>query len=413
MIYRPPVLPWTLHFIARLIYFYGSDTNVRSSTKYHPIILSILWAVVHVLLFRHYGVRNLIDSKHYLEIADHFLTYGKLEYTEHFFYVIPISLMAFFRWVFPDQIMQFLIFQSFLSGIAMIALYKASSKTFDNPMAGFFSCIIFLFWWDYIHWNTAVMTESLACSFTLFVIYKLTEYKNSRTDNVWIIFLLIIAVGIRPTGVITIVGILSFLVSYHWDTLSAKPRWKFFLTGGFIFLLYFSAYAMAQLWDFTEQFAKGNIITYADSAEGTPFFQKNLRINNDNLVFPDPGESELNRLILFAVYNPVYFLNLAVWKVWYLLSGMRPYYSLLHNACTLIWTGCIYALCFIGWKRTSYNPVKYFALAVVVANCALIAISSADWDNRFYIPMEPGLVLLAGGGAAVIWQSLKIKLQNA
>lgn len=44
---------------------------------------------------------------------------------------------------------------------------------------------------------------------------------------------------------------------------------------------------------------------------------------------------------------------------------------------------------------------------MIIVNCGLIAISTVDWDNRFYIPMEPGLVLLAGGGINYFLMKMK------
>ena len=35
----------------------------------------------------------------------------------------------------------------------------------------------------------------------------------------------------------------------------------------------------------------------------------------------------------------------------------------------------------------------------MLVNCGVVVISGVDWDNRFYIPMESGIVVLAGFGA--------------
>jgi hypothetical protein len=45
---------------------------------------------------------------------------------------------------------------------------------------------------------------------------------------------------------------------------------------------------------------------------------------------------------------------------------------------------------------------RVLSLVVMLANCALVGIATIDWDNRFYVPMPPGIVFLAGGGAAYL-----------
>ncbi|WP_258099783.1 hypothetical protein [Marinoscillum pacificum] len=45
-----------------------------------------------------------------------------------------------------------------------------------------------------------------------------------------------------------------------------------------------------------------------------------------------------------------------------------------------------------------------FALTIVLNNCGVVIISGVDWDNRFYIPMESGIVVLSGYGADKVIQ---------
>ena len=40
-----------------------------------------------------------------------------------------------------------------------------------------------------------------------------------------------------------------------------------------------------------------------------------------------------------------------------------------------------------------------FAMPLVLVNYSVVVTSGVDWDNRFYIPMESGIVVLAGFGA--------------
>ena len=116
------------------------------------------------------------------------------------------------------------------------------------------------------------------------------------------------------------------------------------------------------------------------------------------------------KIVYFIVDNPVHFVKAACLKVYYLVTGIRPYYSTLHNAYILCWMVLVYIFYHIGWRNATKSSVRFFTVVVVILNCCLIGISTVDWDNRFYIPMEPGIVLLAGGGAAHIVGLLKSRI---
>jgi hypothetical protein len=65
---------------------------------------------------------------------------------------------------------------------------------------------------------------------------------------------------------------------------------------------------------------------------------------------------------------------------------------------------------YVGFKNLQATPIKFFVLTLIIVNCGLIAISTVDWDNRFYIPMAPGIVLFAGGGLVKGVKALRVKL---
>jgi hypothetical protein len=62
----------------------------------------------------------------------------------------------------------------------------------------------------------------------------------------------------------------------------------------------------------------------------------------------------------------------------------------------------IYLSFFLGARKLWGQPILYFVLTIILTNCLLIGIATVDWDNRFYIPMEPGIVVICGGGMAYL-----------
>jgi hypothetical protein len=384
---------------------------MHSIRKHHLAALMIVWLLVHILLFWHFGVRSLFDSIGYIRGADFLLQHGTVEDTHHIFYAIPIGFMAFFRWLFPEQIVPFLIFQSILSGVATLALYRSALKIFNNHLAGFLASLLFLLWCDNIHWNTTAMTESLACSAACFLLFLLTHFKGTLKDYCWTIVLLIIQFFIRPTGVIIIVGAIAFLVWYHREVIW-NSAWRYPVIAALFVAGYWSASFMFARWDFTDQYKRGNIVTYMDTIEGNPLYDESLTIEPSQVEFGDPAQPPMMKMLFFIFHNPGYFLKTAGLKVWYLLSTIRPYYSYWHNAYSILWVAFIYMMFWLGWRKANKAPIKVFIMTVILVNCGLIAISSVDWDNRFYLPMEPGLVLLAGGGAAYMMSALNDRLRR-
>ncbi len=155
-------------------------------------------------------------------------------------------------------------------------------------------------------------------------------------------------------------------------------------------------------WDFTGQYLKGNVVTFADIVKGRPLFHETLSVEPPSSTAFSESDSPIGRVVMFIYDNPVHFLKTAGLKIFYLIAFVRPYYSWPHNLYLVVWISLVYFFLVVGWKATSNLPIKLFVLTTIILNCGLIGISSVDWDNRFYIPMEPGIVLLAGGGVATL-----------
>jgi hypothetical protein len=374
--------------------------------KYHLLILMLLWSVVHLILFEYYGIRDLYDATENLKRADLF-SYHWMEDFRHIFYTVPFLLISLFHFISPNSVTPFIIFQCVLSGLATISLYVSSWKIFNSSVAGLISAVIFLLWVDNLHWDITLMTESLLCSFTLFLIYLLSEFDGTKGSYFKCLLLMVLIFFTRPTGVIGAIGGIAFLLRYNWPLISAKPILKYGLLFCLLLIFCISAYVMFSYWDFTDQYKRGNIVTFVDTlGEGSKFDVESLRVIESNIDFAADSKHPIIKMAHFIFYNPIYFIKTGSLKVWYLVSTIRPYYSVTHNVMALLWVSVVYILFVWGFKNSSNAPIKFFISTIVIVNCSLIAISTVDWDNRFYIPMEPGIVLLTGGGASAIWRML-------
>lgn len=373
--------------------------------KTHVWFLATLWLVVHVIIYFHSGIRtDLYDARGYIASAEYFLEHGHFQISYQFFYSLPILLIALCLKVFPDGLMAFIFFQSLLSGAATLSVYHAATTLFKDSSAGLCSGVIFLCWWDAIQWNTAVMTESIALSITCLLLYRITRFRGQIRDYLILAILLFLCIVTRPTGTLMIVGFLAFILT----TLYKQRQQAMFVVVAVVSLtamVYLGA-IMLHYWDFTEQYEKGNIVTYMDHIEGSGLYSDALRIPAGDLDLPPAHGSSAQRIGYFIIHNPVHFGKAFILKVSFLLSGIRPYYSVIHNMYSVIWLSLIYLLYYFGYRRTRDTAVRNFIIAIVIANCFLIGIATVDWDNRFYLPMQPGIVVLAGGGAAYILKSI-------
>lgn len=381
-----------------------------TNTRHQVPILIGMWAVIHVVMYMRLGVRaELFDAAVYIKSASYLTANHRLEDIHYVFYAVPILLIAFFEVISPNGVWGFVIFQCILSGVAALALYRSSSALFNNTLAGFFTGCFYLLWWDNMQWNMVVMTDSIACSMTCFVIYHLVHFKDSVRGYAMLFVLLALSFFTRPTGIIVIVGSIMFLLARHSVFLSKFPIALFVLIAALIIVAYIGASLIFSRWDFTEQYVKGNIVTYMDSTEGTPQYYPALRLQAESLDMPDQTLPPLIKTLDFIVSNPLYFIKAFTLKIFYLLAYVRPYFSVYHNVVAFCWSALIYVLFCIGWRTERSNTgVKVFAMSILVVNCVLIGAATVDWDNRFYLPMMPPLVLIAGGGMRALVSSDRV-----
>lgn len=376
----------------------------------HVLLIVCVWLAIHAILFYHPGLRyELFDSKTYRVIGANFIEHLTLSEASDIFYLLPIALIGLFD-CFENGLVYFFIFQSLLSLLATFALYKTAERAYASQTAALCAAFIFLLWWDNIQWNTALMTESIACSLICLVFYFLSTFEKTVKHIVILVALLVACLLTRPTGVIIVVATICFFLYRSWPDLKKLPALKTGIVISIVSILATGAFVMFSIWDFTDQYMRGNIVTYMDSIEGLPLYDETLRLPADQLRHPDPTHKPMVKIIEFVYLNPWHFLKAATMKIFFLAFAIRPYYSALHNIALATMLLTIYAWSVIGSQVILNKDIKVLAIVTILINCLLIGISSVDWDNRFYIPMEPAVVILAAGGAAVMVGRFRQKL---
>lgn len=358
-----------------------------------------------------YGIRYLYDVKGYIKGADHILANHKIEDFHHVFYIVHISLIALGKSIFGGSVVPNVVFQILLSGAATLALYFSSTRLFNSANAGLLTALFFLLWLDCIHWNTVLLSESLFCSIIIFLLAVIIHFKGRLKDFVGIGVLSLFLMFTRPTSVVVLVGVVVYLLFYYQKDIvksSKFSRWSLFVL--LLLIALAGATLLFQKWNFTVDYLTGNVVTYMDTLEGKDNYYSSLQLKND-FDYTEKYELAVFNMMDFVFHHPIYFLKLAVLKVFYLLSFYRPYYTSIHNLYNAVWLAFIYTGFIYGFIKEKSKPIKAFTLTVIITNCALIAISTVDWDNRFFIPMEPVIVLYAGYGWYKIIEKASCRLK--
>ena len=378
-------------------------------TNIHPHywIISMMWLLVNALLLNHYGIRQLFDAQGYIIAADYLVDYHGVEDTRHFFYSTYIFFAAVLRFAFPERLEPVIIAQIIISLVAAISLYKSAYKLFSTRMTGLFASLIFLLWIDNMHWNTITMTESLFRSLAVIFIYFLVNFEN-KSRLFWpTLFCATLILFTRPTGIVIVVAFVAFIFFLFANKIPKPAVSAIILIG--VLGSFVAANFMMIHFNFIPSYSTGNIITYMNHLEGTSNYDATLRIIPDQLNFMNEGAPPLFQVLYFVTHNFEYFLSLALAKLYYLLSGYRPYYSTLHNALNIFFIVPFYLFAIVGFFINKSKPLSAYVLTALIVNCGIIVLSAVDWDNRFYLPMEAGLILMASGGLGWLWNSNAIR----
>jgi hypothetical protein len=94
---------------------------------------------------------------------------------------------------------------------------------------------------------------------------------------------------------------------------------------------------MLSIWNFTEQYTKGNTITYMDATQGAVLYDAGSMMSTDDLELVTSDKHFLYKMPYFIAHNLGYFIKAATLKIWYLMSGARQYYSNLNNLSRCFW----------------------------------------------------------------------------
>ncbi|MDC2992790.1 hypothetical protein OAZ07_01380, partial [Pelagibacteraceae bacterium] len=302
-------------------------------------------------------------------------------------YVLFITFFIYFNLgLFGAMLCQILI-----SGIAGYCLFKIGSKIW-NKNIGIVSLFIFLFYFPLQQWTFYILTDSLFMSLGVIGFYFLIS-KGSKLKSLFGIVLLVYTISLRPFGII----ILPTLIFYFYLIIRNKNNLIYYL---YIFLIFSSiAIAITLINRYFENlkiitiFSRGDIIWNYYSLQ--PPFEVSKYENQNNLY----------TLALLIFNYPKFFAEVFIHKIFWFFVRYRPYYSDLNNLILISFSIYFYLFSILGILNNSKHKTIIFTFLVYIfLTMCSVALTVADWDGRFSLPILPFIVLFSSSGVVRFFQ---------
>jgi len=366
-------------------------TAARRLWSVHPWLLAGLWLLVQAaFLVRYHGPHFANDSAPYLEYAHNIAERGYFEPGHYRRYILyPLFESLFLRlglgwWgIVAGQLV--------LAALAARALYGATRRLTPGGgrRAAALATALFIFWPETQQFNAYLLTESLFISLSVLALAAFVRTRSGRIrDCLLLMALLVLCALARPNGFV--VGVAAGLAGLL--TLANQPNRRLFL----LVLLALAALSPV-LWRLLNyQLATYTLIETYQRGD-LMFLVKEWAVHSTQpLHLPPPGLLPMGRLAYFYWHNPVVGLRLVLGKLFVFASGLKPHYSLLHKAMSvlLLWP-CYWLAARAAGCGQLWRPARLFLVLVPVLQAGIVMLTVDDYDVRFLAPVLPSLFVLA------------------
>lgn len=347
------------------------------------VILMLYWAATQWAVFSFSGVKTSVDTELYIQSAKDILTRVTLADAHAFWYLSYSSVLAMvFGFTDNLQIMVFL--QVLVSGLALLALYKAVLTISKDQTVAFIAAFLYLFWFEIHTWNVFIYTESLFVSCTIITFYLLVHAKTPWQYVFTIAFLLFTCL-IRPAGFSLLVASTAYFFAKL--QLKAKPKMGVAFIATCLGLILLNK--MLESYELVSSYAKAEII-YPD----VPFLIEKIQIKH----LPR-GDYPLLVFAEFVSDHPIYFLELCALKLALFFGHVKPYFSAIHNSYIVIILYPLYFFAFSAYRFAGIDKsVKIFMLSFVGLQGATVMLTTENWDGRFLMPVLPFVFISSAFG---------------
>lgn len=353
------------------------------------VVVVLLWLCFQAAWFFSLGVHFDLEAGKYISEAQNLLQHGTFSAGRFLFYSTTIVVIAFCfatKLGLYGALLAIMAFNLF----SYLYVYKALRFFFQNRIAPLFVLLCLLSFWPYQSWTLYLYTESLFYSFVALHFAHLLLFQKATTR--WVIgsVLLLFAVVLsRPLGILFIPPTLLF----YLFKISRRQRTVVFIAVvlAAIMLNYVIqvVFTTTSDWNMQRAITEGDIIC---DIPGTPA---------DHLVLTN-HPNQLYRLWFYITHNMAHFSQLALTRLRYFFTMVRPYYSVFHNIFLLLYLLFWYGSILVGIRRIIRRfslPLLLFMGSTIVLFAAAIALQCDDYHNRFFLTLTPFWAIMA----AVVW----------
>ncbi|UOQ77046.1 glycosyltransferase family 39 protein [Hymenobacter sp. 5516J-16] len=360
---------------------------------YHVYFLSFTWLFVQLILFSRYGVKIVFDSHRYIQHATEMAVQHHLVWDRNILYIGYTALLALFlKLQLPFEAV--VVFQSLLSGVAACCLYALAQRLTGRWQAAFTATLAYVAWPDLQAWNFYIHTDALFCSILTIYTYVLLKAQKVRQLLLaapllgWLLFL-------RPNGIV--IGVATFFYLLFLLKHYSQSIFRRVAVGASVVFILLAGFSFNRI--LHNIFSLISIYQGGSLFGGHPF---GAVTSSAPLYIPAATAPLWQQLLLFIGHNPFYFTKLFVLKFIVFFAQIKPYYSAIHNISIILFIYPAYLLAWLGIKKTILSqPQRLFFLIVIGLQATIAAATLPDWDNRFIVPLLPGIFLLAAIGIPV------------
>ncbi|MFY0598269.1 MAG: hypothetical protein JXR03_01270 [Cyclobacteriaceae bacterium] len=318
-------------------------------------------------------------------------------------YVLFIYLIQ----IISEQIEAIAIAQYLLSFAATLALYGASVLLFENRKSALIASLCYILFLDLMSWNSYILCESFYTSMLCFSFLGLVKFhlnKRSFSNALLLIVTILITVISKPTGITLVVAIGAVFI-YKGALLITSRAFKVFISILMVSCTLLLINKMLTTYTIVDNdYKKGEIIYGITSLPDKLEYQSLKVTPPDDLTLPPKQEAPLIRIASFIIQNPVYWLEMLSKKVFFLLSHIRPYWSIWHNLYVLAFLipTYIFSLKYLFNREFSVS-LKTFIFTYLAMHISIVGVTTAEWDGRFILPMLPVLFMIVSQSFVMSW----------
>lgn len=376
------------------------------SLKKYGVVLGLLvcWLIVQFFLFEWHHIKVMNDSHRYLEYAQD-IVYNGISWQPHnrWYLGYVLFLSGFVKlglslfWVVATQVL--------LSLGAIIMLSVSVAKAYGKN-AGCIVAFLIIAWFKISEWNYYLLTESLYVSGVMVMVSLLISFRQKRV-LLYIIFGVFFFL-LRPTSVLFF-G--SIVITCLW-LLKSKGYKKEVLLVISLGLIggYFVLNKMLESFIIVEAMERREAIFAYCTNPNFPMWDWVVFDVEKKLDYPSEERSQIIKMFLFVVYNPIFFLKLSLAKLLYFYGNVKPYFSWQHNVLIVMFLWSAYGFMIKGY-RSLKKVHQIFLLSYLLLNGIMIVLCSADWDGRFLIPVLP--VVFIGTSVGLVNQFSFLNKSNS